>query len=291
MSHPRDPDDDVVVDCDQLLKVYPLDGQDVIALQGLRLTIRRGERVGIIGASGSGKSTLLNILGALDEPTAGRVRVAGVDLTNARPADRNRFRRSTVGFVWQQGSRNLVHHLSAIDNVALPRRAARLDDPEGRARDLLDLVGLADRGSHRPAELSGGEQQRVAIAVALANEPALVLADAPTGELDSTPSLEINELLRRVTATTGLTQVIVSHDRELARHVDRVVTVREGRISAEHRSLDDQSGGIEEFLAVDRFGQLQLGEQHRDVLGTDGLITATVDGDEIRLRRADRERR
>ncbi|MEM8903443.1 MAG: ABC transporter ATP-binding protein [Actinomycetota bacterium] len=291
MNHPRDADDDVVVDCDQLLKVYPLDGQDVIALQGLRLTIRRGERVGIIGASGSGKSTLLNILGALDEPTAGRVSVAGVDLTNARPADRNRFRRSTVGFVWQQGSRNLVHHLSALDNVALPRRAARLDDPEGRARDLLDLVGLADRGSHRPAELSGGEQQRVAIAVALANEPALVLADEPTGELDSATSLEIYELLRRVTATTGLTQVIVSHDRELARHVDRVVTVREGRISAEHRSLDDQSGGIEEFLAVDRFGQLQLGEQHPDVLGTDGLVTATVDGDEIRLRRADRERR
>ena len=131
----------------------------------------------------------------------------------------------------------------------------------------------------------------MAIAVALANEPQLLLADEPTGELDSTTSLEIYDLLRRVTVETGLTQVIVSHDRELARHVDRVVTVREGRVSAEHRSLDDLSGDIEEFLTVDRFGQLQLGEQHRDVLGTDGLVTAVVDGDEVRLRRADRRPR
>ncbi|MEO1060789.1 MAG: ABC transporter ATP-binding protein [Actinomycetota bacterium] len=283
--------DDLLVDCDQLLKVYPLEGQDVIALQGLRLTIHRGERVGIIGASGSGKSTLLNILGALDQPTAGTVTVAGIDLAAADARTRNRFRRSTVGFVWQQGSRNLVHHLSALDNVALPRRAARLDDPEDRAKDLLTLVGLADRVHHRPVELSGGEQQRVAIAVALANGPELLLADEPTGELDSTTSLEIYDLLRRITDETGLTQVIVSHDRELARHVDRVVTVRDGRVSAEHRSSEDDTGGIDEFLTVDRYGQLQLGEAHRDVLGTDGLVTATVDGDEIRLRRAQRRGR
>lgn len=286
-----DEHDDVVVDCDQLLKVYPLEGQDVIALQGLRLTIHRGERVGIIGASGSGKSTLLNLLGALDEPTAGQITVAGVDLGSADARDRNDFRRETVGFVWQQGSRNLVHHLSAVDNVALPRRAARLPDPDGRALELLHLVGLTDRAHHRPVELSGGEQQRVGIAVALANDPQLLLADEPTGELDSTTSLEIYDLLRRVTAETGLTQVIVSHDRELARHVDRVITVREGRVSAEHRSLDDLSGGVEEFLTVDRFGQLQLGEQHREVLGTDGLVTAVVDDDEVRLRRADRRPR
>lgn len=288
----RSTDDEVMVVCDQLLKVYDLADQDVIALQGLQLSIGRGERVGIIGASGSGKSTLLNILGALVRPTAGTVLVDGIDLSSAGQRATDRYRRNTVGFVWQQGSRNLVPFLSARENVTLPMRAAREfrsyvlpqrgQDPESRADELLQLVGLADRRDHLPAQLSGGEQQRVAIAVALANRPSLLLADEPTGELDSKTALEIYALLTAITEETGLTQVIVSHDRDLARHVDRVVAVSDGRVVSEHRVAEASGRRIgeapfQEYSTVDRFGQVQLSRSHRETLGIRNLVSVTVD--------------
>jgi ABC-type lipoprotein export system ATPase subunit len=301
--------DDPMVTCDRLLKIYQLPGQDGIALQGLQLSIARGERVGIIGTSGSGKSTLLNVLGALVRPTAGTVVVDGIDLLAAGTVEQDRYRRSTVGFVWQQSSRNLVPFLSARDNVALPVRAGggrqrrrlrtgtgrRRQNPEQRADELLAMVGLADRKDHLPAQLSGGEQQRVAIAVALANEPSLLLADEPTGELDSATAIEIYDLLAEVTERTGLTQVIVSHDPDLARHVDRVVAVGDGRIVSEHRMVGDHglandgAAPFQRYSTVDRFGQVQLSGVHREALGIDGLVSVTVDGDELRLRAAPKD--
>lgn len=280
-----------MIHCDQLVKIYPLDGQDVIALQGLHLDVGTGERVGVIGASGSGKSTLLNIIGALDRATAGAVTVDGVDLAVATARERARFRRSSVGFVWQQSTRNLIHYLSALDNVALPMRARRRSGADRRARELLTMVGLSHRLHHRPAKLSGGEQQRAAIAVALANSPSVLLADEPTGELDSETASTIYDVLRTLTEETGLTQLVVSHDPDLADHVDRVVSVRDGRVAAEHRARtgSDRRGGYDQYSTVDRFGQIQLTEQQREAAGIEGLVEVVVDEDGLRLRPADPE--
>lgn len=274
-----------MIKCDQLLKVYTVDETDVVALQGLELVVEPGERVGVIGASGSGKSTLLNIIGGLDTPTAGHVEVAGLDLT--AQASLESYRATTVGFVWQQTGRNLLPYLSAIDNVALPMRALRRPNPTSRARELLALVGMSDRAEHTPVQLSGGQQQRVAIAVAIANDPTVLLADEPTGELDTETANDIYALLEHLTEQTGLTQLIVSHDPELARHVDRVVTVRDGRVASEHRHLAGSPGAsvVEQRLTLDRFGRLQLDEEQREVLGGGPLVEATIDGDEVRLAR------
>ncbi|MEM9035255.1 MAG: ABC transporter ATP-binding protein [Actinomycetota bacterium] len=279
---------DPFVRCDQLVKVHHLDDQDVVALRGLDLEIASGERIGVVGASGSGKSTLLNVLGGLDRPTAGRAEVGGVELTATTERELHRYRRSTVGFVWQQSSRNLLPYLTAVDNVALPMRASRRSHPDRRAGELLALVGLDRRAGHRPSELSGGEQQRVAVAVALANEPALLLADEPTGELDTASAEELHAVLGAITEATGLTQLIVSHDAGLAHHVDRVVSIRDGRVATEHRA-GHGGGAIAEYLSVDRFGQVHLTETHRAALGDPSLLRAVIDDDELRLRSADDE--
>lgn len=271
---------EAVIRCDQLLKIFSLDDHEVIALQGLELRVEAGERVGVIGASGSGKSTLLNIIGALDRPTAGEVVVAGHDLV--RSPSLHEYRATTVGFVWQQTGRNLIPHLSALDNVALPIRALRRGNAEQRAEKLIAMVGLGDRAHHRPSQLSGGQQQRAAIAVAIANEPSVLLADEPTGELDSATANEVYDLLERLTDETGLTQLIVSHDPTLAQHVDRVVTVRDGRVAAEHREAS--AGEQQRHLMVDRFGRLQLDDDQRAALGGGPLVEADITDDGVRLR-------
>ena len=173
--------------CDNLVKIYKVANLEVVALQGLDLIVQRGELLGIVGVSGSGKSTLMNILGGLDRPSAGRVWVDGSELLKLSDLGLDHYRRSKVGFVWQHGARNLVPYLTALENVMLPMTLAGTTGPRKRQRaeGLLDMVGLADRRHHRLPQMSGGEQQRVAIAVALANSPALLLADEPTGEVDS----------------------------------------------------------------------------------------------------------
>ena len=173
--------------CEDLFKIYKIADLEVVALRGLDLRVRRGELMAIIGASGSGKSTLLNILGGLETPSAGTVIVGKRDLLNVSGRDLVNYRREDVGFVWQQGGRNLVPYLTAFQNVELPLQLLGWPPSKRhkRARDLLAAVGLADRAHHRPDRLSGGEQQRVAIAVALSHNPPLLLADEPTGELDS----------------------------------------------------------------------------------------------------------
>lgn len=223
---------DAFVLCENLVKIYRIMGTEIMALQGLDLAVKAGEIVGVIGASGSGKSTLMNILGALDRPTAGKARVGRWDLTRMNEAARVRYRLKTVGFVWQNVARNLISHLTALENVELPMVfSGHLE--RDRARDLLRLVGLEKRMNHLPYQLSGGEQQRVAIAIALANRPDLLLADEPTGSLDSASSKAVLQAFNSVRDRFAVTVIIVTHDLEMARAVDRYVRIRDGKISTE----------------------------------------------------------
>jgi ABC-type lipoprotein export system ATPase subunit len=273
--------------CDNLVRIFKVADLEVVALQGLDLLVDKGEMIAIVGASGSGKSTLLSILGGLDIPSAGRALVAGHDLTQMGRRERTHYRRKVVGFVWQQTARNLLSYLTAVENVELPmllegRRGARK-----RATELLGMVGLAERGDHRPDRLSGGEQQRVAIAVALANDPEVVLADEPTGELDSTTSSEIFALLRRVNAELGTTVVIVTHDALVAEQVQRTVAIRDGRTSTEtvrRTELDDAGEHrviAEEFAVLDRAGRLQLPRSHVEALELRNRVRLRLEEDHV----------
>src|SRR5574338_758023 len=247
--------------CENLVKIYRLNQEggasvEVQALQGLDITVRDGEMLGIVGASGSGKSTLLNILGGLDKPTGGRALVAKQDLGQLSERAIDEYRRRTVGFVWQQGARNLIPYLTAAENIELPLTLSGQTGHSTRERalELLELVGLLERRDHRLEELSGGEQQRIAIAIALANRPRLLLADEPTGELDTATAQTIYDLLRDLNKRLGLTMVIVSHDPGIARHVDRVVAVRDGKLASETLRLpkaDSEEHHLVELAVVD----------------------------------------
>jgi len=224
--------DNVIVETRDLVKVYG-DGAQVRALNGVNMRVTRGEFISVMGPSGSGKSTLLNMIGALDRPTSGQVLVGGQDLAEVRDLDT--FRARTVGFVFQL--HNLIPTLTARENVEVPMMGQPVGRAERRRRaeELLALVGLADRMDHLPSQLSGGERQRVAIARALANQPALVLADEPTGDLDSQSGTEIIQLMRRLNRELGTTFIIVTHDPAVARQTDRVLVMRDGRIVREHQ--------------------------------------------------------
>ena len=286
--------------CDGLVKIHKVADLEIVALQGLDLVVTPGELLGIVGPSGSGKSTLMNILGGLDRPSAGRVWVDGQDLLKASDATLNQYRRSKVGFVWQQGSRNLVPYLNAVENVELP---ITLSGQSGRkkrrrAEELLEAVGLAERRHHRLAQLSGGEQQRVAIAVALANNPSLLLADEPTGEVDSATALTIYQVFQTLNREFGLTTLIVSHDPGIARHVNRVVAIRDGKTAtetvrqsvssdaydgelAENGFEDEQDQDIFEELAVlDSAGRLQVPQEYLEYFDIKGRarLELTEDG-------------
>ena len=272
--------------CDNLVRIFKVADLEVVALQGLDLLVDAGEMMAIVGASGSGKSTLLNILGGLDAPSAGRARVAGHDLTAMGRRERTAYRRSVVGVIWQQTARNLLPYLTAAENVELPLILDRRADRRRRALELLDMVGLADRATHRPDRLSGGEQQRVAIAVALANRPAVVLADEPTGELDSATSAEIFELMRTINAGSGTTIVIVTHDPLVSEHVARTVRIRDGRTSTETRRRTEQGEDgsapvAEEFALLDRVGRLQLPKAHIEALELAERVRLRLEDDHV----------
>lgn len=218
---------------ESVVKQYRMGAHTVEALRGLELAIPAGVMAAIIGPSGSGKSTLLNLLGALDHPTTGKVIVAGTNLATLPEAQLTAYRRRTVGFVFQDYG--LIPNLTALENVMLPMEFAKVPVAEAkqRARGLLEVVGLGHRTGHRPNRLSGGEQQRVAIARALANDPAIVLADEPTGNLDTTKGREIVELLRRLVKERGKTAVVVTHDDQIADAADLRFHIQDGRISEE----------------------------------------------------------
>ncbi|GAA2568325.1 MULTISPECIES: ABC transporter ATP-binding protein [Streptomyces] len=286
---------DALITCDRLVRIFSADGVEVQALQGLDLLVREGELMALVGASGSGKSTLMNILAGLDTPTAGAARVAGRDLLAMTAKDRLAYRRTVVGFVWQQTSRNLMPYLTAAQNVALPmqlagtggRRAARAE----RALELLDLMDVADCRDRRPQQLSGGQQQRVAIAVALAGGPSVLLADEPTGELDSHTAEQIFAAFRTANEQLGTTIVIVTHDQAVAGEVRRTVAIRDGRTSTEvlRRSEVDAETGHEtvvarEYAMLDRAGRLQLPADYTAALGMRDRVALELESDHIAVR-------
>src|SRR6202453_3422146 len=275
--------------CDRLVRIYIAAGIEVQALQGLDLLVTEGEIVALVGASGSGKSTLMNILAGLDTPTAGSVRVAGNDLAAMTSRQRLAYRRRVIGFIWQQTALTLLPYLTAQQNVKLPMRLAggRARDRRSRATELLDLLGLGDSLDHRPGELSGGEQQRVAIAVALVNEPKVLLADEPTGELDTAPAHEVFGGLQKANAELGVTVLIVTHDPAVSSVVRRVVAIRDGRTSTETHRLattgDDGEGAQHavEDAGLDRAGRLQLPKEMTEPLGMQDLVRLESEPDHI----------
>ena len=280
-----------------LFKIYKVSDLEVVALRGLDLKVDKGEVVAIVGASGSGKSTLLNILAGYDIPSAGNVHVGTRNLLAMNHGDMEIYRRSEIGFIWQQTSRNLFPYLTALENVSLPMMLTSVIERERnqRASKLLEIVGLSHRLNHTPDKLSGGEQQRVAIAVGLANNPPLLLADEPTGELDDETASEILDLFGRVNNELGTTIVVVTHDPEIAYKVGRVILIRDGKTSTEIRrkiSYQSISGSadskqeLEEFILVDSDGRIQVPKEMLDQLGIgerakvdthDGKVTISPD--------------
>ncbi|WP_028045754.1 ABC transporter ATP-binding protein [Cellulomonas sp. URHE0023] len=273
---------DALVVCDNLVRIFQSGSVEVQALQGLDLLVDEGEMVAIVGASGSGKSTLLSVLSGMDAPTAGRVRVGRWDLMAMHARDRVAYRRQMVGFVWQQTSRNLLPYLSARQNVAMPMTAGGRRHRVARAGELLDLVGVGHVADRRPQEMSGGEQQRVAIATALANEPQLLLADEPTGELDTTTAREVFDALRTANREAGTTVVVVTHDSAVSGLVERTVAIRDGRTSSEVLRRD--AGGDvthEEYAVMDRAGRVQVPREYRDALALTRRVRLALEADHV----------
>jgi|GEM_PF-12253 len=294
-QHAPPPDADAIVECHGLVRIFQSEGVEVVALQGLDLTVRRGELIAIVGASGSGKSTLLNILSGLDAPTAGAVTVAGQNLVTMTPAQRLAYRRSTVGFVFQQTAANLLPYLTAADNVEVPLRATGMKPKAraARAAELLDVLGIGEYADRLPSQLSGGQQQRVAIAVALANNPELILADEPTGELDSATAADVYNAFAQVNAQLGVTVIIVTHDQAVASQVDRTVAIRDGRTSSEtlRTSVEDDNAAdgapaeriTQEYAVLDRAGRLQLPHDLVEALGLRQRVRLELADDHIRI--------
>ncbi|BAJ26162.1 MULTISPECIES: ABC transporter ATP-binding protein [Kitasatospora] len=290
---PRAADGDHAITCERLVRIFSTDGIEVQALQGLDLTVDRGDLIALVGASGSGKSTLLNILAGLDAPTAGTATVDGHDLLTMTAKQRLHYRRDTVGFIWQQTARNLLPFLTAAQNIALPlqlatgHRAARRH--RSRVDELLETLGITDLAHRRPAQLSGGQQQRVAIAVALANDPAVLLADEPTGELDSDTAAAIFDAFRTVNRELATTIVIVTHDPMVAGEVRRTVAIRDGRTSTEviRRTHTDEHGTEtvheREYVMLDRTGRVQLPAAFLAALGMRHRVAADLAADHIAL--------
>ena len=280
--------------CDRLVRIYIAAGIEVQALQGLDLLVNEGEIVALVGASGSGKSTLMNILAGLDTPTAGSVKVAGQDLAAMSARQRLAYRRGVVGFVWQQTSRNLLPYLTAQQNVELPMRLAAGGAPgrgarqrRTRATELLDLLGLGDCLHRRPDQLSGGEQQRAAIAVGLVNEPKVLLADEPTGELDTATAAEVFGALQQANSELGVTVLIVTHDPAVSSVVRRTIAIRDGRTSTEiHRHATTGADGEEahhavEYAVLDRAGRLQLPREMTEPLGMRDMVRLEAEPDQF----------
>ena len=271
------PEKDYMIECDNLVKIYKTSEIEVVALQGLDLTVERGEFMAIIGNSGSGKSTLLNMLGGLDKPSAGRLTIDGRDMLKVNEKDIYDYKRSTVGFVWQNNARNLIPYLTALENVEMPMIITNKRQRRKRAKMLLDMVGLGHRKRNKLNQLSGGEQQRVAIAIALSNEPKLLLADEPTGAVDTKTADMIMNIFKEINRTMGVTIIIVTHDITLSRKVDRVVNIRDGRTSSEfiRRSYSEEMKAIteadqkeadshEEFVVIDKVGRMQVPKSYMD---------------------------
>jgi ABC-type lipoprotein export system ATPase subunit len=295
---PRAPEfgGDAAIVCENLVRIYQTGAVEVQALQGLDLLVDAGEMIAIVGASGSGKSTLLSILAGIDTPTAGRVRVDRHDLLGMSRSQRVRYRRHTVGFVRQQTAANLVPYLTARQVVDLPMTAARAStrDSAGarraRAMELLDTLGVVECADRRPAQMSGGQQMRVAIAVAMANQPRVLLADEPTGELDTETSAEVFGALRTANQEYGVTVVVVTHDPGVSGQVERTVAIRDGRTSSEvlRRTATNDDGHTqvvaEEYAVMDRAGRVQIPRDYRAALALTRRVRLALEADHVTVR-------
>ena len=281
MAHARTP----YIECQDLFKIYKRAELEVVALRGLDLEVQQGEFLAIVGSSGSGKTSLLNILAGLDTPSAGQARVGRRDLLNMAERDRVGYRRLEVGFVWQTTARNMLPYLTAAENIELPMAIVGTPASERRERalELLSVLGMADKANRFPHQLSGGEQQRVAIGTALANRPALLLADEPTGELDTHTAEEVLQAMQDVSRTYGVTVVVVTHYAGVTRFADRVVQIRDGRIASESivEATFRRPGETihEEYLVVDRAGRLQLPLESVEKLGLGGRARIVIEED------------
>lgn len=293
--------DESIISCDSLVKIYQSEDVEVMALQGLDLEIKRGELMAIIGKSGSGKSTLLNMLGGLERPTAGKLYVNGQDLFAMSEKEMVDYRKKMVGFVWQNSARNLFPYMTVRENVETPMYfyGGKAKDFKNRALDLLEKVGMLHKQDSYPNQLSGGEQQRVAIAIALANNPQILLCDEPTGAVDTKTSDMIQNLFRKLNEELGITIIIVTHDLNLANKVSRVVMISDGKISTEKilkeeynakiRELGSEGfdsfaseGGLshEEYSVLDKAHRLQLSDEMMEKAGIDSnkVKIEVVDG-------------
>lgn len=274
--------------CDNLVKIYKTDEVEVMALQGLELEIQRGEIISIIGKSGSGKSTLMNIIGGLERQTAGRIVVDGMNLAEMSERQMVHYRKKKIGFVWQKSSRNLYFYLTALENIEVAMNYSGLSSKakKKRAMELLTLVEMAHKKDSYPSQMSGGEQQRVAIAVALANEPDILLADEPTGAVDSKTSDVIQDLFRTLNRATGITIIIVTHDIKLANKVDRVVMISDGKISTEKimkAQFREQIDNMENFEADEDSHEEYsvMDKAHRIQLSDDMLTAAGISSNKV----------
>jgi ABC-type lipoprotein export system ATPase subunit len=278
-----------IIQCDNLVKIYKTKDIEVLALQGLDINIEPGELMAIVGNSGSGKSTFLNMIGGLDRPTAGRLFVDGKNLFRLSEKELVEYKQKTVGFVWQNNARNLLPYLTALENVQVPMLFADTKEQEQKALELLELVGLAHKKDSKLRQLSGGEQQRVAIAIALANSPKILLADEPTGSVDAKTSNYIMDVFRKINQEMGVTVVIVTHDMALTKKVNRIVSIRDGKTSSERimkqsyakelenvKLFSEQSEEVaakfqlqmvhEEYAVLDRAGRVQIPRELLDLL-------------------------
>ena len=269
---------EIMVQADNLMKIYKTKDIEVVALQGLDLTVEQGELMAIIGNSGSGKSTFLNMIGGLDKPSAGKLFVDGKNLFTMTEKQLVDYKRKTVGFVWQNNGRNLFPYLTAVENVMVPMQIGSEKKCKERALELLDMVGLAHKKSNKLSQLSGGEQQRVAIAIAVANSPKLLLADEPTGSVDSKTSEYILDVFRHMNREWGQTIILVTHDVLLSKKVQRVAAIRDGKISSErilketHVDVLDGAAASwdedtqDEFAVIDRAGRVQIPREFLDTM-------------------------
>jgi len=280
---------DGMIVCDRLVRIYSGAGIEVQALQGLDLLIAEGELTALIGAAGSGKSTLVNILAGLDTPTAGTAWVAGRNLGAMTAQQRLAYRRSTVGFIWQQTSRNLLPYMTARQNVLLPMRLSSVRRRERlrRASFLLDTLGIAYCADRTPDRMSGGEQQRAAIATALANQPKLLLADEPTGELDSSTAQDVFSAMRTANTELGVTMLVVTHDPAVSSQVRRTIAIRDGKTSSEtirHTATDELGQTTlhaREYATLDRAGRVQLPREMTRRLGMRSRVELQEEPDHI----------
>lgn len=291
MSQESNTTPDNILVCDGLVKIYKTEDIEVMALQGLDLEIGRGELVAVIGKSGSGKSTLLNMIGGLEKPTAGRIYVDGNDLFAMEESELVKYRQTTVGFVWQNSGQNLFPYMTAVQNVEAPMFFMKGNKKERRqkAMNLLKLTGIDHKADSYPPQMSGGEQQRVAIAVALACDPKVLLADEPTGAVDSKTSNMIQDLFRKLNEELGITIIIVTHDISLANKVSRVIMVSDGKISTEKIMKDEYKKKLDE-LSAENLAQVESHEEysvmdkaHRVQLSEEFLEMAGIDSNKVKV--------